>query len=116
MTELGKHNVSDDSGESIYANRKVFGILTELNRTNRTAASVMLTLMARMGADSKVQITQAAVAELCNCTLQQVEKAIDDLAEGNWILSVDASSESGGPLTCIVNTNLARSEKPNDLM
>lgn len=110
--DVSKPNVSDD--EAVYANQAMFGKLGELTRTNPHAASVMLTLMARMGTNGAVQVTQATVAKLCNYTLQQVEKAITDLAEANWILSVDASPEPGGLLTCILNPSFARSENPDE--
>jgi len=76
----------------------------------------MLTLMSIMGGDGVVQTTQAKVAKHCNSTLQQVEEAIADLADAGWIISVEASTEPGGPLVCFVNTDLARTEKPDELM
>ena len=108
--------VADGEGESLYANPSAFMELSQLNRTNPHAVSVMLTLMSVMGGGGVVQTTQANVAKHCNSTLQQVERAIADLADAGWIISVDASTEPGGPLVCVVNTDLARTETPDELM
>ena len=108
-------HAADCGNEAIYANPSAFVGLSRLNRTNPHATSVLLTLMSIMGGNGVVQTTQATVAKHCNYTLQQVEKAIDDLAEGKWILSVDASQEPGGSLVCTVNPNVARSGKPEEL-
>jgi|LNAP01.1.fsa_nt_gb hypothetical protein len=106
--------VPDGEGEALFANPSAFMELGRLNRTNPHAVSVMLTLMSIMGGNGVVQTTQAKVAKHCNCTLQQVEKAVADLADGGWIYSVDASTEPGGPLACFVSPDLARAEKPDE--
>lgn len=108
--------VADGEGEALYANPSAFMELSRLNRTNPHAVSVMLSLMSIMGGNGVVQTTQAKLAKHCNSTLQQVEKAIADLADADWIISVDASTEPGGSLVCFVNTDLARTEKPEDLV
>ncbi|MEJ5057943.1 MULTISPECIES: hypothetical protein [unclassified Pseudomonas] len=107
---------ADGEGEALYANPSALLELSQLNRTNPHAASVMLTLMSIIGGNGAVRTTQAIVAKHCNYTLQQVEKAVAELAEGKWILSVDASPEPGGSLVCTVNSNVARSEKPEELV
>ncbi|MGY2187124.1 hypothetical protein [Pseudomonas sp. SDO5591_S426] len=107
---------ADGEGEALYASPSAFMGLSRLNGTHPHATSVMLTLMSIMGGNGVVRTTQARVAKHCNYTLQQVEKAIAELAEAKWILSVDASPEPGGSLVCTVNSNVARSEKPEDLV
>ena len=107
---------ADSEGEDVYANPSALMELGRLNGTNPHATSVMLTLMSIMGGDGAVRTTQATVAKHCNYTLQQVEKAIADLAEARWILSVDASPEPGGSIVCTVNSNVARPEKPEELV
>jgi hypothetical protein len=108
--------VADCEGEALYANPSAFMELSRLNRTNPHAVSVMLTLMSIIGSSGVVQTTQAKVARHCNSTLQQVEKAIADLANAGWITSVDASTEPGGSLVCFVNPGLAKAEKPDEQM
>ncbi|MNV08049.1 hypothetical protein D3C71_985050 [compost metagenome] len=115
---MNEQNVStqyaaDGEDEAIYANPLAFGKLSGMIRTNPHAASAMLTLMSKMGGNGSVRVTQAAIAEACNSTLQQVEKGIADLADAGWIYSVDASTQPGGPLVCFVNPDLARAEKPD---
>lgn len=105
---------ADGEGEALYANPLFLGKLSGMNRTNPHATSVMLILMSKMGGNGSVRVTQATIAKECNSTLQQVEKAIIDLADAGWIYSVDASTEPGGPLVCIVSPDLARVEKPDE--
>jgi hypothetical protein len=106
---------ADCESEALYANPSAFMGLSGLNRTNPHATSVMLTLMSIMSGNGLVRTTQATVAKHCNYTLQQLEKAVADLAEGKWILSVDASPEPGGSLVCTVNPKVARSHKPEEM-
>jgi hypothetical protein len=108
--------VANGEGEALYANPSAFMELSRLNRTNPHTVSVMLTLISIMAGNGVVQTTQAKVAKHCNSTLQQVEKAIADLADAGWIISVDASTEPGGPLVCFVSPDLARAEKPDEHM
>ncbi|WP_460127831.1 hypothetical protein [Pseudomonas sp. H1_D05] len=109
-------DAADGEGKALYASPSAFMGLSRLNGTCPHATSVMLTLMSIMGGNGVVRTTQAMVAKHCNYTLQQVEKAIADLAEAKWILSVDASPEPGGSLVCTVNSNVARSENPDEQM
>lgn len=106
---------TDEIGDSLFYNPSLFGELSKLIRTNPHAASVMLTLVAGIGDNGAVQVTQAAVAHQCEITLQEVEKAIAELETYGLISSVEASGESGGSLTCVVNPDLARAEKPDEL-
>lgn len=116
---MSEQNVStpyaaDGEDEIVYANPLFLGKLSGMNRTNPHATSVMLILMSKMAGNGSVRVTQATIAKECNSTLQQVEKAIADLAEAGWIYSVDASTEPGGPLVCFVNPDLVIAEKPNE--
>jgi hypothetical protein len=107
---------ADGEDEGVYANPLFLEKLSGMNRTNPHATSVMLILMSKMAGDGAVRVTQATIAKECHSTLQQVEKAIVDLADAGWIYSVDASTEPGGPLVCVVNPDLARVEKPDEQM
>lgn len=107
---------ADGEDEGVYVNALFLGKLSGINRTNPHAASVMLTLMSIMGGNGVIRTTQAKVAKHCNSTLQQIEKAIADLANAGWIYSVDASNEPGGPLECFVNSDLVRAEQPDEQM
>lgn len=106
---------TDVIGDSLYYTQALFGELSKLNRTNPHTASVMLILVARISDNGAVQVTQAAVAHQCEITLQEVEKAIADLESAGLISSVEASSEPGGSLACVVNPKLARAEKTDEL-
>lgn len=109
-------DAADGEDEDVFANSLFLAELSGMNRTNPHAASVMLILMSKMVGNGSVKVTQATIAKECNSTLQQVEKAIADLADAGWIYSVDASTEPGGPLICTVNSDLARAEKPEEQM
>lgn len=116
---MNEQNVStpyaaDGEDEALYANQLFLGKLSGMNRTHPHATSVMLILMSNMAGNGSVRVTQATIAKGCNSTLQQVEKAIADLADAGWIYSVDASTEPGGPLVCFVNPDLVRAEKPEE--
>ncbi|WP_130927073.1 helix-turn-helix domain-containing protein [Pseudomonas sp. Sample_14] len=106
---------TDEIGESYFYNPSLFEELSKLNRTNPQAVSVMLNLVAGIDDDGAVQITQAAIARQCEITLQEVVKAIADLEAAGLIRSVQTGSEPGGSLACLVNPNLARAEKPDEL-
>lgn len=115
---MNEQNVStlfaaDGEDEAVYANQLFLGKLSGMSRTNPHATSVMLILMSKMAGNGSVRITQATLAKECNSTLQQVDKAIADLADAGLIYSVDASIEPGGPLVCFVSPDLARAEKPD---
>lgn len=105
---------ADGEDEDVFATPLFLGKLSGMNRTNPYATSVMLILMSKMAGNGSVRVTQATIAKGCNSTLQQVEKAIVDLADAGWIYSVDASTEPGGPLVCFVNPDLVRAEKPEE--
>lgn len=105
---------ADGENQAVYANPLAFMELGRLNRANPQAVSVMLTLMSITGGNGVVKTTHAKVAKHCNSTLQQVEKAITDLANAGWIFSVDASTEPGGPLSCFVNPDLVKAEHPDE--
>jgi hypothetical protein len=105
---------TDEIGDSLFYNPSLFGELSKLIRTNPHTASVMLTLVAGIGDNGAVQVTQAAVAYQCEITLQEVESAIADLESAGLIDSVKASSEPGGSLACVVNPNFVRAEKPDE--
>lgn len=117
MTEqyISTGSIPNRERDKVWASQALFGELGELNRTNRRAASVMFTLVANIGANGTVQTTQAAVAKQCKISLQEVAKAIADLENAGLIGSVHASSELGGALACMVNADLARAEKPDEI-
>lgn len=107
-------STTDDDQNKLYINQALFGELNKLTRTNPHAVSVMLTLLANIGARGGVRVPKAALAHKYEITLQEVEKAIGDLESAGLICFVDASTELGGPLACVVNPNLARAEKPDE--
>ena len=106
---------TDEIGASLFYNPSLFGELSKLIRTNPHAASVMLILVAAIDDDGAVQAAQASVAGQCGITLQEVVNAIADLEAAGLINSVQTSSEHGGIMSCVVNPNLARAEKNDDL-
>lgn len=103
---------TDEIGDSLFYNPTLFEELGKMNQTNPHAASVMLVLVADISDNGAVQVAHAAVAHQCGITLQEVEKAIAVLEAAGLISSVQTNSELGGSLTCVVNPNLARAEKP----
>jgi DNA-binding IscR family transcriptional regulator len=88
--------------------------MASLTLSNRLAASVMLILVSKLGRNGLVRDSLANVAKRCHGTLQQVEKAMADLVDAGMINSVEISNEPGGPLTCVVNPELAMAYKPDE--
>ncbi|MNJ23014.1 hypothetical protein D3C77_173920 [compost metagenome] len=107
-------STTDDDQNKLYINQALFGELHKLTRTNPHAVSVMLTLVANIGARGGVRVPKAALAHQYEITLQEVAKAIGDLESAGLIGFVDASTEPGGPLACVVNPSFARAEKPEE--
>lgn len=112
---VSTNSTTDNEQNKLYINQDLFGMLGDLSRINPKAASVMLTLVSGIGGNGTVQFTQAAVAQQCKISLREVAKAIADLEGAGLIGSVHASSEQGGDIACVVNTDLASAEKPDDI-
>lgn len=117
MTEqyVFTNSTTDAEQSKLYINQDLFGTLGDLSRINRKAVSVMLSLVSGVGGNGAVQITQAAVAQQCKICVKEVAKAVVDLESAGLIGSVHASSEPGGALSCVVNADLARTEKPDEI-
>ena len=111
MTEPNA-SASVDNGP-VYINQVTLGKLAPLMRKNAQVASVMLTMLSEIGSNGVVQVQLQSVAKLCHSTLQQVEKAVADLADAGLISSVDISTELVGSLACVINPDLARMSDPD---
>jgi len=116
MTEqrVSTIRTTDNEERNLYITRDLFGTLGDLNRINREAVSVMLSLISGVGGNGAVQTTHEAVAQQCSISLNQVAKAITDLEGAGLIGSVATSSEPGGVLACVVGVDLVRTEKPDE--
>lgn len=108
-TDLTVNMVSGKRGPSVHAEQGSLGELAMLNRENPRAASLMLVLMANMDGKGAVVISQAALAKLCNCSLNTVKRSIACLVEGDWVQAV--SDNPGSPLAYVVNSSVARPSK-----
>lgn len=114
MSERNVTPALDTAGGTVYLNPAMLGRLATLTMASPHATTVMFFLMARMAGDGTVRVTQATLAKQCDSTLQQVEKAIVDLADAGWISSVNASAEPGGALVCVINPELAMAEQAGE--
>ncbi|MEX3772256.1 hypothetical protein [Pseudomonas sp. MYb118] len=70
--------------------------LAVLTRENPTAASVFLTLLAKVGDEYALVVSLATLAKLCSLTIPDVEHAIEVLEDQDWIgrIIIGASPES----------------------
>lgn len=107
-------NASNDRGDLLYAEQGSLNKLAALTRVNPNAATLMLILMANMDEKGALVISYSTLVERCQCSLATVKQAIADLAKGNWILSVDTSPERGDTFACVVNSFVARVDKPDE--
>ncbi|MFY1663734.1 hypothetical protein [Pseudomonas sp. Pseu.R1] len=110
--DVSSSNPIHDQNDDIYLQPIVYEKIADLIRPSPYAAQVMLTLMMMIDKKGAVNTTQAVVAHRCNITLQNVEWAIRDLTSAELIVSVDVSSEPGGPFACLLNPDLVRGELP----
>lgn len=108
------NSTTDNEQSNLFINQDLFGTLADLSRINRNAVSVMLILISCVGGNGAVQTTQAVMARQCRINLKEVAKAIADLESAGLIGSVHARSEPGGALSCVINPDLARTEKPDE--
>lgn len=74
------------------------------------AAAVMHHLVANMGQQNAVVITQKTLARLVGCNERTVRRAIDDLVEGSWIQVVQLG-HAGTVNAYVVNAAVAWGEK-----
>lgn len=74
------NSTTENKQSCLYLNLDLFGPLGDLNRINRNAVSVMRSLISCVGGNVAVQTMQAAMAQQCRINLQEVAKAIADLA------------------------------------
>ncbi len=108
------NSAADNKKGPVYINLALFEELSRFFRFPHTV-SVMLTLMSNLESNGVVRTTQATVALQCSITLQDVDKAIADLANAGLISSVEVSNEPGGSLSCVMSPDFARSDRPEEL-
>lgn len=102
MTDIRviKSNTPGVRGASVQAEQGSLGKLAALNRENPSAATLMLILMAKMDNKGALEISQAALAKLCNCSLSTVKRTIAYLVEGSWVQAVDLPLQNRTPTPC----------------
>jgi hypothetical protein len=85
--------------------------LAVLTRENPTAASVFLTLLAKIGDEYALVVSVATLAKLCTLTVPDVERAIADLEDQDWIGRVIISSNPASSVAYVIRSRVSMSGK-----
>lgn len=80
--------------------------MAALTRDNPNAASLLLTILAEVGEESVLIVSEATLAKLCECSLETVERAIVDLVEDDWISRLIIGVGEPTPMAYVVNSRI----------
>lgn len=79
------HHTSEEVEEVDQLDPESLLKLAVLTRENPTAASVFLTFLAKAGNEYALLVSVATLAKLCSLPVPDVERAIEDLEDQDWI-------------------------------
>jgi hypothetical protein len=85
--------------------------MAALTRENPNAASLLLTILAEVGDESVLVVSEATLAKLCNSSVLTIEQAIVDLVEEDWISRMVIGAGEPTPMAYVVNSRMNWSEK-----
>lgn len=107
------NDTSDESEEFAQLDQDELMRLADLTRDNPMAASVMLVLLANVGDEGALVVSQATLAKLCKCSVPTVERAIADLVEEEWIVTVIIGSGPATSLAYFIRSRVVWDERKN---
>jgi hypothetical protein len=113
MTDQGErpHHTSEEVEEVDQLAPESLLKLAVLTRENPTAASVFLTLLAKVGDDYALVVSIPTLAKVCTLTVPDVERAIADLEDQDWIGRVIISSNPASSVAYIIKSRVDLSGK-----
>jgi hypothetical protein len=85
--------------------------LAVLTRENPTAASVFLTFLAKAGNEYALLVSVATLAKLCGLPVPDVERAIEDLEDQDWIGKVVIDPNPASSVAYIIGSRVNFTEK-----
>lgn len=83
---------------------------SKLTMTSPRAAALMHQLVANMGHQNAVVISQKTLAKLMGCNTRTVQRAVSDLAEGRWVRVIQLGT-TGTVNAYVINSAVAWGEK-----
>ena len=100
------HHVPEEVEEVAQLDPESLLRLAVLTRENPTAASVFLTLLAKVGDDYALVVSIPTLAKVCTLTVPDVERAIADLEDRDWIGRVIISSNPASSVAYIIKSRV----------
>ena len=98
----------------IQTERKALETWANLTMTSPRASALLQHLVARMGHQNAVVISQKTLAKMMGCTSRTVQRALDDLIKGQWVQVVQIGA--AGSVNCyVINSKVAWGEARDHL-
>ncbi|WP_122558520.1 helix-turn-helix domain-containing protein [Pseudomonas viridiflava] len=113
--EISKFNVPETRGTWVQTERAAHELWANLGRDNPRASTLLHKLIANMDERGALVASQSTLATLCGCSLATIKRAVADLAEGNWIQTVNIGTGRGSTLAYVVNSRVAWADKRENL-
>jgi hypothetical protein len=113
MTDIDAtvHDASEEEGKYDDFGPESLLRLAVLTRENPTAASVFLTLLAKIGGEYALVVSLPTLAKLCTLSVADVESAIADLEYQDWIGRVIIGSSPASSVAYIIRSRVDVSGK-----
>jgi hypothetical protein len=105
------HHTSEEMEEVDQLDPESLLKLAVLTRENPTAASVFLTFLAKAGNDYALVVSIPTLAKVCTLTVPDVERAMADLEDQDWIGRVIISSNPASSVAYIIKSRVDLSGK-----
>jgi len=102
-------------GTWVQTERSAHEALAHLIGMNPTAAQLLHLLIAKMGPDGALVISQATLAAMAGVSVSTIKRAIKVLEEQRWMQVMQLGSERGGVKAYVVNANVAWADKREKL-
>ena len=107
------HDTSDESEDFAQLDQDSLMKLADLARDNPKAASVMLAILAKVGDECVLVVSQATLAKLCKCSVPTVKRAIADLVAEDWIVAVIIGSGLATSLAYFIRSRVDTDTREN---
>ncbi|EJN26738.1 hypothetical protein PMI35_03733 [Pseudomonas sp. GM78] len=109
------HDTSDETEDFAQLDQDSLMKLADLARDNPKAASVMLVLLANVGDECALVVSQATLAKLCKCSIPTVKRAIAVLVAEHWIVAGIIGSGRVASLAYFINSRVDWTDKRENL-
>ena len=93
----------------VQTERKALEAWAHLTMSSPRASALLQHLVARMGHQNAVVISQKTLAKMMGCNIRTVQRALDDLVQGRWIQVVQIGT-AGSVNAYVINSLVAWGE------